>query len=58
MFDENMGKLSDPVLNTMKRDKKIQDFFQNLEKCQSSNKTIHRLQLSDNTITQNPHKIL
>ena len=33
-------------------------FFLNLEKRQSSNKTIHRLQLSVNTITQDPHKIL
>ena len=29
-----------------------------LDKRQSSNKTIHRLQLSDNTITQDPHKML
>ena len=29
---KNREQLSDPVLNTMKREKKIQDFFLNLEK--------------------------
>ena len=54
---KHKGKLSDPVLNTIKRDKIIQVFL-NLEKRQSSNDTIHKLQLSDNKITQDPHKIL
>ena len=33
-------------------------YFTNLEKRQSSNKTINRLQLQDGTITENPQKIL
>ena len=33
-------------------------YFINLEKRQSSNKTINRLQLQDGTITENPQKIL
>ena len=37
---------------------KNSNYFFNLEKRQSSNKTIHRLRLSDNTITQSPDKIL
>ena len=39
-------------------EKKNSKYFINLEKRQSSNKTIMRLQLQDGTITEKPQKIL
>ena len=54
---KHKGQLSDPILNTMKREKKIQ-VDSKFRKNQSSNKTIHRLQLNVYTTIQDPHKIL
>ena len=54
---KHKGQLSDPILNTMKREKKFK-LILNSEKNKSSNKTINRLQLNVNTTIQDPHKIL
>ena len=56
--EKTQGEIIRSRTKYYKEGEKNSRVFLNLKKSQSSNDTIHKLQLSDNKITQDPHKIL